>query len=209
MKAIGNIVNPAIADALKKAMPEQQPSKAAIQFAGSVMRGRGWEERQGLPFDELAEWLAATQEGLGRRGLFLRGNVGNGKTMFLQKVLKLKIMTGEEIGDIWRAGGYASGAAFWYSVCGVWDSKTWQCNHFVIDELGFDKDGQARTTDKILASVIARRYRDWQDNGCRTYITSNLKDEEIDLRFGDRTSDRLVEMCRVIEFNGESQRGRG
>lgn len=74
----------------------------------------------------------------------------------------------------------------------------------IIDDIGIEPVEVKRfgTATTPLVDVINERYA----NQRCTIITTNLDDDSVIERYGDRTEDRLREMCNKIAFNGESYR---
>lgn len=69
-----------------------------------------------------------------------------------------------------------------------------------IDDVGAEKISD--WTRQSFYTLIDRRYRDMK----QTIITSNLSLEKIATQIDDRISSRIVEMCVVIELNGDDYR---
>lgn len=74
----------------------------------------------------------------------------------------------------------------------------------IIDDIGIEPVEVKRYGTAItpLVDVINERYA----NQRCTIITTNLDDDSVIERYGDRTEDRLREMCDKIAFSGESYR---
>lgn len=74
----------------------------------------------------------------------------------------------------------------------------------IIDDIGIEPVEVKRYGTAItpLVDVINERYA----NQRCTIITTNLDDDSVIERYGDRTEDRLREMCNKIAFAGESYR---
>lgn len=74
----------------------------------------------------------------------------------------------------------------------------------IIDDIGIEPVEVKRfgTATTPLVDVINERYA----NQRCTIITTNLDDDSVIERYGDRTEDRLREMCNKIAFSGESYR---
>lgn len=70
----------------------------------------------------------------------------------------------------------------------------------VIDDLGTEQSTEW-SASKVF-TIIDSRYR----NKLPTIITTNLNVEMLSDRYGERTIDRVIEMCTIIEHKGESLR---
>ena len=78
-----------------------------------------------------------------------------------------------------------------------------------IDDLGEERTGRHYGAEvDVIAEVIALRYKLWKERGIRTHATTNIVSDEAMLqRYGQRTYDRLMEMCRIVPVTGPSRRG--
>ena len=60
----------------------------------------------------------------------------------------------------------------------------------------------------VMGEVIQDRYDHFIGTGMKTYLTSNLSEEEITDEYGARVSSRLREMCNFITLEGYDRRTR-
>ncbi|MBU2249462.1 MAG: hypothetical protein KKD77_22130 [Gammaproteobacteria bacterium] len=156
----------------------------------------------------LSRYVAMHKAG-DRRGLFLFGNCGTGKTMFARKFTTRRFFTATAIVERYEKYGASVGFDEWLHGNYTDEHVKTPPVDVVIDDLGAEpvskRYGEVR---ELLADVIDRRYRYWQDYGreCVTVITSNLSSPALKQRYGMRTIDRICEMCVAIEFKGRSAR---
>lgn len=140
-----------------------------------------------------------------RRGLYLHGSVGTGKThvaygiyKHLRDDLHLRASfhnTTELMFDIKRdfdRNAYDKMR---------WDERLTEFNGVLI----LDDIGAERLTDFVAETfylIINSRYNDMLP----TIFTSNLPIAELAERIGDRTASRIVEMCDIVPLEGEDRR---
>lgn len=130
--------------------------------------------------------------------------VGKGKTLFFEILNSFhrrfykeqslfKMVTSHEIVRAFtdkQNGGY-------YAV----DELT-KANTLFIDDLGREPSMQNNFGNKanILEDVIIQRYEKWCKTGAKTYFTSNLTIEELYETYGNRATDRLIEMAEFVNW---------
>lgn len=187
----------------ENAEPDPTPEQIAPHAADMVRAGYMPHDRQA--FDTLAKWFAGSR----KRGLLLLGKAGTGKTFFFETFSCTEnIVSASRFVDSYRRfQNYNDG--FWFDSFKVRDSHTGERHSAVIDDLGKEPKcvlfGQV---EEVLDRVICQRYEDWRRCKCLTHFTANLGITELDQRYGRRITDRLREMCTLVTFSGQSQRGR-
>jgi len=143
----------------------------------------------------VAQWMCESP----KRGLLLFGTTGNGKTTMLNALRAILFdCTYAEAADIWSDARLAREDAE-YRMLDYMTSPI-----LIIDDLGAEPEickvyGENRFP---LESVIVRRYK----NLLTTVIASNLTLEQIELRYGTRMFDRMMEMYDRIVYRGPSFR---
>ena len=143
----------------------------------------------------VAQWMCESP----KRGLLLFGTTGNGKTTMLNALRAILFdCTYAEAADIWSGARLAREDAE-YRMLDYMTSPI-----LIIDDLGAEPEickvyGENRYP---LESVIVRRYK----NLLTTVIASNLTLEQIELRYGTRMFDRMMEMYDRIVYRGPSFR---
>ena len=148
-----------------------------------------------------------------RKGLWLYGSMGRGKTVTLKALRKymttiskavrkedyrlgLQWKTASELATIYAAGGQAGLMPY--------------CAHdvnLVIDELGREPNPASNygTRMNVLQFVLQTRYENRHESV--TCVTTNLGVCDIAKHYGDYVADRCLEMFNFIEFSGKSLRG--
>lgn len=148
-------------------------------------------EFQMLPeYKEVIQWLA-NSEG---KGLLMTGSNGRGKTAILKGVLPLIFLSRGYVLRVLNSGEIEHKTFQSYL-----ESKVF----IAIDEMG--KDGvindYGTKSDPVEAAVDH-----CEDRIKMLLLTSNLTAKEIQARYGNRTLDRLVRLCKVVVFKGVSYR---
>lgn len=189
-------------------------------------------QRGGTPTDEastranigsVARWLTDVKL---RPSLLLRGGVGNGKTTTVKSIVAtfeaLKLLAAQKLSnDSWQmaAEQYAvytalsklpslriASAVDVVALAKDEDSFRQMRNSLIliIDDLGTEPaTAKVYGTEQTpIAEVINHRY----EAMLTTIITTNLNDDAIAKRYGERTIDRLREMCERLTFTGASYR---
>ena len=134
-----------------------------------------------------------------KRGLLLYGTTGNGKTTMLRAIKALfNDCTFAEAADIWEDSRQVRDDAE-YRMRNYLNSPI-----LIIDDLGAEPEvckvyGENRYP---LENVIVRRYTKM----LTTIIASNLTLKEIEMRYGTRMFDRMMEMYDRIVYRGKSYR---
>jgi DNA replication protein DnaC len=134
-----------------------------------------------------------------RFGLTLMGNPGCGKTVtmeMLQKIIhpqspqhfvRVNCM---KLPDMFAADGHY--------IFGRWTKQ-----HVLFDDLGTEEIGHHyKETLEIMEKFIHLRYELWRSHGIKTYLTTNLTDEEQISRYGLRCKSRMEEMNDQVKFKG-------
>lgn len=153
------------------------------------------------------------QRGQHRRGLILFGPYGAGKTGLLTPILRHWIDQGRaglwiEFYDFTDAiqSGYNTGASLQAL------EAAQQSDWLLLDDLGdlgrADRTtGFAETTDKcrILYQLINYRH----NHLLPTLVSTNLTPPQLAEQFGDRTMERLLESCAIVQMAGANLRQKG
>jgi DNA replication protein DnaC len=144
--------------------------------------------------------------GTTRKGIYLHGAVGTGKTHAAWAIKKKYDKPDEgRIAKFWNV------TEFLREVRADFDRTPEDKTRperalmahrglVILDDIGAEKptDFVAET----LYVVINRRYEDMLP----TIFTSNLDIRELALRIGDRSASRIVEMCEVVKLIGKDRR---
>lgn len=140
-------------------------------------------------YDQVIKWME-NPEG---RGLLLVGKCGRGKTIILTGVLP--ILFYHRLNKIVRPYRAEEIQAKVEEI-----AKSWA---IIIDELGVETQvnnyGEKSEGFNTIINSAENRI-------APLFISTNLTAKEITERYGERTLDRLLRLCRVIKFTGESLR---
>ena len=148
---------------------------------------------QWLPeYDKVADWLA-DNKGL---GLFCYGHCGRGKTVLTARVIPAIL-------HYW-----AGKVVFCYTADEIGKNLDKIKNYplVCIDDVG--TEGVMNTYGNktyALPVIVDAAERD----GHLLILSSNLGLDEIKAKYGERTMDRLREICTPVLFRGDSLRGKG
>ena len=161
----------------------------AVQSRGGVCIN---DENTMSKIDKVTEWLHSSD----RRGLFLCGNIGNGKTTMIRAIgamFRYKAVTveAEEI---------------YYNFRNTERPYYYPDNLLLIDDLGAEPErcNVFGVDYHPLSDLLLNRYA----RNLTTVIATNLTYEEFKSRYGDRVYDRLLEMFIALEYDAPSYRGR-
>lgn len=146
-----------------------------------------------------------------KKGFFLYGPVGTGKSTFLRGVQKyMNTIKARDFDKDFRIGFYwksASELANSYAGDGQEKLLQWcdECN-LLIDELGREPRPAKHygTELNVIQFLLQLRYDRRRDN--ITHITSNINPQDVMPMYGDYISDRFREMFNIIPWFGESRR---
>tara|TARA_R110002020_G_scaffold42212_12_gene123979 strand:+ start:68 stop:694 length:627 start_codon:yes stop_codon:yes gene_type:complete len=149
------------------------------------------------------------------KGLYLYGSAGTGKSLLFeiledisknQKSLSFRIKTIHTISlvnevqqELSRPNQLAPN-----------DSSIYLKNSrgpILFDDLGAERKlKHFGNTIDVMAEILQLRYFSLKNTTVKTFITSNLKPEEIRKEYGERVYDRFFEMFNFIEMSGEPRR---
>lgn len=143
-----------------------------------------------------------------RKGLYVFGNIGTGKTSsfeILQKVSKKNL-----INQIWVPMTHTHKVVEEYNLS---DSKHkdnviryYSKGKYLFDDLGAENPGSNYGKEDVFIRIFEHRYNSFINTGTKTFITSNLNLIDIKNRYGSRIFDRFHQMFNILELNGKSRR---
>lgn len=195
-----------------KARAEQtkqpKPSDDALKFMDDQLAQIGYLPYNKEVFDTIRAYGALLHEETAKKGLFLKGQCGIGKSFGVECLAYLFEM------PVFKPDDFASMyKELEGNMSELEKAVTTGCDFFerpqsiVIDELGSrDTARNFGETVDIMADVIDMRYRAFIRDGVKTIITTNLSDREILDRYGIRIEDRLHEMFFIKRVSGISLR---
>lgn len=162
-------------------------------------------EYRHLPeYEGVIDWMTNTDD----KGLLLIGDGGRGKSVILNYVLPVLFrMKGCGIRtvhaqDLYKAHPYQQGYGY-YQRPETYLDLLERTPFPAIDELGvegmYNDYGEKCEGINLILNAAERYHRP-------VFITTNLTEQQILNRYGERTLDRILHLCRTIKFKGESLR---
>ena len=153
---------------------------------------------------EVKSWMMNTQG----KGLLLMGSCGRGKSVIASGVIPVLFrMKGFILHPVHAQDMYKPTPQQPYLGYGqrpeTWLDYLQRTKFPIIDELGVEmqlNDYGEKCEGFNLVINAAERYNR------PMFITTNLTEEQILARYGERTLDRLSHLCRTVRFSGESLR---
>ncbi len=159
---------------------------------------------QHLPeYDLIVDWMTDTAD----KGLMLMGDCGRGKSVILIYVLPVlfrmrnRIFITVHAQDIGKE--IPNQQAFYGQRPATYLDRLLNSPFPAIDELGVEpmmNDYGEKSEGFNLVLNAAERYHR------PVFISTNLNEEQIFNRYGERTMDRLMHLCNTVHFQGESLR---
>lgn len=136
-----------------------------------------------------------------RRGMYIWGTVGTGKTYAAFAIMK-------RLGELGLRATFHTAPELLDLIRDDFDKKdSYNLDRLlenrgvlIIDDLGTEKASEWVT--ETLHKLIDKRYREVLP----TIITSNNSLDELVDRLGDRIPSRLAEMCDIVQLEGEDRR---
>ncbi len=149
------------------------------------------------------------------KGLWLHGAIGTGKSTIIQILRTYDFQVNYKREEFDSSGGFGIISASMVSnqfarngLDGIdrYGSNNGHPNTWSFDEVGREPNPTKYygTEMNVMQFIFQIRY-DYR-NQCLTHVTTNLKPEDIIVKYGDYIADRVNEMFNVIEIKGESRR---
>lgn len=163
------------------------------------------EQYEHLPeYEAVIDWMTHTDG----KGLLLIGDCGRGKSLILNYVLPVLFrMKGRgfravHAQDMYKEHPYQQYYGYYQRPATYLDLLV-KAKYPAVDELGVEgqyNDYGEKTEGFNLILNSAERYLR------PVFVSTNLTEEELLNRYGERTLDRLMHLCRTVRFKGESLR---
>lgn len=156
-------------------------------------------------WDKVPEKIKETIRENPKKGLYIHGDVGTGKTFMAYGVAhraqqKGMIARVYNFSELLRVIRESYGKHYQeYHDNPVYDIQDFD-GLLIIDDLGAEKVSD--WSQEMLYGIINRRY----EEKLITIITSNLNIADLAERVGERIVSRIVEMCSIVEIKGEDKR---
>ena len=146
-----------------------------------------------------------------RKGLFLSGKTGVGKTchmklvrQFLSFAERYKMKTCQALALEYMDTGSNVILQYGRNFVEYIDHNTINTS-YCFDDLGAeDEVKHYGTQTNVLGQIILMRYELFQNRSVLTHFTSNLTAPQIEKCYGERVRSRLRQMCNWIEYNSSS-----
>lgn len=210
MTEIGSLI-PSIAEIRRRTHrpADTPPGKDAIAQMAAVLADVGYGKFNPQVYNAILEYGAKIIEKSNHKGLFLKGDVGIGKSFgaeILAWHFKMPVLRPDIIVSRYKDfNGNLLQLEYSLVINGA-SGLGYPCD-IVIDELGKNDDtrnfGEAVA---LMAEVLDMRYRAFIRHGVKTIVTTNLDDAELKRRYGIRIDDRLNEMFYFRSVSGKSLR---
>ena len=165
---------------------------------------RTFELYEHLPeYDEVIDWMTNTDD----KGLMLMGDCGRGKSIILNGVLPVLFRIKNRVLLPTHAQCFGmeipNQRLAWGERPATYMDRLLFNGFPAIDELGVEpmmNDYGEKSEGFNMVLNMAERYHR------PAFVTTNLTEEQILDRYGERTMDRLAHLCRTIHFEGDSLR---
>ncbi|MBK8516618.1 MAG: ATPase [Saprospiraceae bacterium] len=143
-----------------------------------------------------------------KKGIFIVGGVGVGKTVFMQIIRQLLplrdryvVKPCQQISLEYIDQGTNVLMRYGRNYVDHVDINTIN-RAYCFDDLGAEEATKHYGNDaNVMAQIIQMRYNLFQNRKVLTHFTSNLTSDQIDVHYGARVRSRLREMCNWIEFS--------
>ena len=158
-------------------------------------------------FDAIVKFAGMVKHGKVRKGLFLIGPCGVGKSTGMEMVSALTgtmIVTAKALQQAYMDSPTGTE---WENICLARDYFG-NPQPLIIDDIGSEDYPFFHYGSKVnvIGSALEYRYQALCRYGVWTAVTTNLSDEELRQRYGFRIDDRLNEMFYFCLVNGRSLR---
>jgi len=213
MKRLAELMDAALRKAAEARAPEPPPpTEDQLLKAAEKLIARGYLPYDRESFAALCGYVARRDANTMKRGLWVFGKAGVGKTQLLKAAVdRGKVVTAYEMVSAYKAEQDTTDA-FWCRVTGMdkcfWPDYCGKPARWYLDDVGQEPTcviyGERI---EVFDLVLHGLYIAWQSHGCMLHLSSNLTPEEMDRRYGRRVTDRLREMCCCFEIGGKSRRG--
>ena len=146
-----------------------------------------------------------------RKGLFLSGKTGVGKTVHLKLVRqfmsfkeRFKMKSCQQLALEYMDQGSQILTQYGRNYVDHVDQNTIN-QTYCFDDMGTeDEVKHYGTQTNVLGQIILMRYELFQGRQVLTHFTSNLTAPQIEKHYGERVRSRLREMCNWIEYKSDS-----
>ena len=140
-----------------------------------------------------------------QKGLIVAGSKGIGKTLSFDIYRRICIGIFKQSCEAWETKEIE--IVYKSQGSGIIEQLA-KIDVLIINDLGLEsaKLMDFGTERNIISDLLYLRYRAYQTDKKRTYITTNLSKESLNQRYGDRLAERFNEMFNFIVVTGGSKR---
>jgi len=194
--------------------PEQAEVEKSERFYMKRLSELGYINRDEESYSKLANYFGRYYLGIRhnvrnhdieydkpKKGLFLFGNTGSGKTMAIQifaKIFGIDFFYADDLARIYAIDGERY---FWSYV------NQYEDNDIIIDDLGSEREVKNYGNTTPFVDFLYKRERIYKDNHVLTHFTTNAVSREVLIKkYGDRVVSRLLGMCEFIRINAPDAR---
>ena len=185
-----------------------KPTQQALEQMDKTLSEFGYTEYNKDVYHSIRCFGALLIDGTARKGLFLKGECGIGKSFgveILANVFKMPVFKPDDFASVTKEfDGNMADVEDYVIQGGDFFERP---QNIVIDELG------SRDTTKtygeqfdLMSDILDMRYRAFHKYGVLTIVTTNLSDADIRNRYGRRIEDRMQEMFYIKRVSGVSLR---
>lgn len=189
-------------------LPVMKPTPESLEKMGEILAEFGYTDFNSAVYNCICSFGAILLDGTARKGLFLKGECGIGKSFgveILANQFKMPVFKPDDFASVCKElDGNMSDLEDYVIQGGDFFERP---QNIVIDELGSrDKTKSFGEQFDLMADILDMRYRAFHKYGVLTIVTTNLSDDEIQARYGIRIEDRMREMFYIKRVSGVSLR---
>lgn len=189
----------------RRELDQAKRQEYALHYSRVMQEKLGYirKPENAASFDAIADYIAiwhAASHGecdYPRRGLFLYGEPGTGKTTAMQLfsgICGVDYIVAADMVKYFVVGGYE---AFWDC------ADRYKYSHLIVDDIGCGDTARSYGNDAPFVEFIRERERIWTEKGVCTFFTSNAKSrEDVTAKYGLNVCSRLLGMCDFLKFGG-------
>lgn len=174
-------------------------------FINEFWENVGLRLNNGFVMDDVTRIMIMAIFKFPEKGCHFFGSVGIGKTlnldifaMYCKAIDRIQNVENWEVSEfemMYRAEG---GPLF---------SRVANADILIMNDVGAESELKDFGTERnLILDLLTVRYRKFQREGKKTYITSNLKPDTLFEKYGSRVKDRFKEMFTPVELTGQSRR---
>jgi len=185
---------------------DRETIERLTEFYAGRYRAYGFDDRDGELFATMTSFCAYYFGHLARRGLMLVGSTGNGKTKAFNILAKLFDIKGHTAIDLVKT--YRASTETYDEHVGPQPFYEHQRpQDIIIDDIGAEPTvNDYGNRFELMGNLITERYTMFRESGAKTFIATNLDEQEFVGRYGLRIWSRLREMCTWVAVSSADRR---